>query len=107
MQSNLRLPIPKRKIFACFLPPPQVTVYGKILKKRVICLNYTYAVMGRIKTISEMNEKRGKTFLTLFSLPILLSVIGLFFVFEASYVRSFGREKRVRNVLPLFSFISL
>jgi len=46
--------------------------------------------MGRIKTISEMNEKRGKTFLTLFSLPILLSVIGLFFVFEASYVRSFG-----------------
>ena len=34
--------------------------------------------------------KRIKTISTLFSLPILLSVIGLFFVFEASYVRSFG-----------------
>jgi cell division protein FtsW len=38
-----------------------------------------YAVMKKFKIVS-----------TLFFLPILLSVIGLFFVFEASYVRSFG-----------------
>lgn len=46
--------------------------------------------MARLKSISEIKEKARKTFVTLFSLPILLSVIGLFFVFEASYVQSFG-----------------
>lgn len=46
--------------------------------------------MARNKTILETKEKARKSFITLFSLPILLSVIGLFFVFEASYVRSFG-----------------
>jgi len=46
--------------------------------------------MARNKTILEGKEKARKSFITLFSLPILLSVIGLFFVFEASYIRSFG-----------------
>ncbi len=35
-------------------------------------------------------EKKKKSFVTLFTLPIILSVIGLFFVFEASYVKSFS-----------------
>lgn len=42
------------------------------------------------KSQGSFKEKRNSTLITLFSLPILLSVIGLFFVFEASYVKSYG-----------------
>jgi len=46
--------------------------------------------MRRTNSIhSEEKGKKRKIILTLFTLPILLSVIGLFFVFEASYMRSF------------------
>lgn len=38
---------------------------------------------------TEEKSKKRKIIFTLFTLPILLSVIGLFFVFEASYMRSF------------------
>ncbi len=38
---------------------------------------------------SGQENKKGKILLTLFFLPIVLSLIGLFFVFEASYMRSF------------------
>ncbi|PIY68761.1 stage V sporulation protein E [Candidatus Roizmanbacteria bacterium CG_4_10_14_0_8_um_filter_39_9] len=37
-------------------------------------------------------SKHRRIFTTLFSLPITLAVIGLFFVFEASYVRSFSEH---------------
>lgn len=45
-------------------------------------------------TTSKLRDKPKKSLsLTLFFLPILLSIIGLFFVFEASYVRSFQENQ--------------
>jgi cell division protein FtsW len=46
--------------------------------------------MRKIRPVPDAKAKSKRVFITLFTLPIILSVIGLFFVFEASYVRSFG-----------------
>jgi len=49
--------------------------------------------MRRVKPMTDNKTRAKRSFITLFSLPIVLSVIGLFFVFEASYVRSFGEYR--------------
>lgn len=46
--------------------------------------------MKKIRPLSDDKARKRKIFITLFTLPILLSIVGLFFVFEASYVRSFS-----------------
>ena len=49
--------------------------------------------MRKNQQINDGKIKKRKILVTLLSLPLVLSVVGLFFVFEASYVRSFGEYK--------------
>lgn len=46
--------------------------------------------MRKNQQISDGKSKKRNILITLITLPVVLSVVGLFFVFEASYVRSYG-----------------
>jgi cell division protein FtsW len=73
-----------------FPPHHPATASGRIRGKKEHCSNHTYETSEKDTPVPDAKAKSKRVFITLFTLPIILSVIGLFFVFEASYVRSFG-----------------